>query len=243
MESNPTVVAQPTVPAEAPTEYISKNTLIALLIIVLVLSFLGINLLYTTGNIMENITRIFGPIVSHILSIFGYSVGSFIDTSSDAVANVSIAGIDIAHDTAHDVGDLMKKMSEENVNLDIKQQIDSVNPKSTETDTDTKNKISELEAKVNNLQTKNHLDSFINYSPFSSHKEPQADSSASPIQTPDKNSKWCFIGEYETRRGCIDVRDETKCISGQIFPNQTTCMNPLVNTPAFLGTTSERGYY
>jgi len=37
---------------------------------------------------------------------------------------------------------------------------------------------------------------------------------------------WCLVGEFNKKRGCVPVADETKCLSGQVFPNQAMCLNP-----------------
>jgi hypothetical protein len=230
-------------------ETISKNTIIFILLILVIFSLLGINLLSTTGNILENIKNIFAPIIYQILSIFGYTTGSLINVTADAVTTTSKTGIDIAHGTIHDVGDLLKKASEGNVNENVKQQLNSV--QSTITNSPTTNngnvnsKINEIETKLNVLNSKinSKADAIINSSPITPSM-PTPDASSSPIQTPIATSKmnWCLVGEYQNRRGCIEISDQDKCVSGQIFPDQKTCMNPLVNAPTFLQSTSEKHF-
>lgn len=39
-------------------------------------------------------------------------------------------------------------------------------------------------------------------------------------------TKWCLVGEYQNKRGCIDIAESDKCISGQVFPNEQICLNP-----------------
>ena len=39
-------------------------------------------------------------------------------------------------------------------------------------------------------------------------------------------SQWCLVGEYNGARGCINISDQDKCLSGQVFPNQQMCLNP-----------------
>jgi len=58
--------------------------------------------------------------------------------------------------------------------------------------------------------------------------EPDPDSSTNPIQKPITSGKsnWCLVGEYQGRRGCIEVTENDKCMSGQVFPSQYTCLNP-----------------
>lgn len=52
-----------------------------------------------------------------------------------------------------------------------------------------------------------------------------ADQSNSIIQSQSKTN-WCLIGEYKDRRGCVEIEDADRCISGQIFPSQQQCMQP-----------------
>uniref|UniRef100_A0A6C0JJ22 Uncharacterized protein n=1 Tax=viral metagenome TaxID=1070528 RepID=A0A6C0JJ22_9ZZZZ len=58
--------------------------------------------------------------------------------------------------------------------------------------------------------------------------EPKPDTTTNPIQKPISSAKtqWCLVGEYEGRRGCIEVTDQDKCLSGQVFPTQKMCLNP-----------------
>ena len=58
--------------------------------------------------------------------------------------------------------------------------------------------------------------------------EPVPDTTTNPIQKPITASKsnWCLVGEYQGRRGCIEIGENDKCMSGQIFPSQYTCLNP-----------------
>jgi len=60
------------------------------------------------------------------------------------------------------------------------------------------------------------------------HQEPAPDNATNPIQKPITAGKtqWCLVGEYQGRRGCIEIGDSDKCMSGQVFPSQYTCLNP-----------------
>jgi hypothetical protein len=57
-------------------------------------------------------------------------------------------------------------------------------------------------------------------------KEPEPTNSMNPIQTPSTASQWCLVGEYQDRRGCIEVGNGDKCLSGQLFPSQHQCLRP-----------------
>jgi len=72
------------------------------------------------------------------------------------------------------------------------------------------------------------MDETINTPPPKYLNTISADSSTSNIQTTPvtKKSNWCLIGEYKDRRGCVEIDDADRCISGQIFPSQQACLNP-----------------
>ena len=73
-----------------------------------------------------------------------------------------------------------------------------------------------------NMQTKKELDIVIS--------EPKADTTESPIQQgATMKSSWCLIGEQNGRRGCVEVNDASKCMSGQVFPNAEMCLNPTLS--------------
>lgn len=75
------------------------------------------------------------------------------------------------------------------------------------------------------------FDATINTPPPKYMKEVSADGASSNIQTTPiaKKANWCLIGEYKDRRGCVEIDDADRCISGQIFPSQQMCLNPTFN--------------
>jgi hypothetical protein len=171
----------------------NKNFIIILLIILLVFSFLGVNILTISGNIMQTFIQILGPLVSQILSIFGYTTGTVINKTADVVADTAKTGIDIAEGSIQSVGNILRDASQSNVNVKSKQSLDTA---------------------LNQGMLKGN--------------EPRADSTENPIQKPISSGKqnWCLVGEYQGKRGCIEVGEHDKCLSGQVFPNQKMCLNP-----------------
>jgi len=181
----------------------NKNYIIITLLILLILSFLGINVLAFFGNLIQTIVSIFGPLVTQILSVFGYTAGTLIDKSAEIATDTAKTGIDIAGETVGSIGDLLKDASRQGVDEKAKQQLDqSIN----------------LSKPPSSLQ----------------YKQPEPDSTTNPIQKPISSGKsgWCLVGEYEGRRGCIQVGQEDKCLSGQVFPNQKMCLNPTLTQNA-----------
>ena len=175
-----------------------KNLVIFILTALLIFSFLGINLLVILGNLLQTIINIFSPLITQILSVFGYTAGTILDKTEDVATTVAKAGIDIAGGTVQSVADLLKKGS-----------IDNVNPQA----------INELDRSLNSKTSRQ---------PNYNYNEPSPDSSEHHIQKPITSEKnvWCLVGEYEGKRGCVEVDDATKCLSGQVFPSEQMCLNP-----------------
>ena len=86
-----------------------------MLLVLLSLSFLGINLLTILGDILKTIVDILGPLVSQILSIFGYTTGSIINKTADVVGDVAKTGVDIAEGSVQSVGTILRDASRPNV--------------------------------------------------------------------------------------------------------------------------------
>ena len=171
----------------------SKNIVIGILIFLLVLSFLGINLLGVAGGFMESINNIFGPFFKQLLSLLGFTTGTAISKAAEIVTDTTVTGVEIACDAVQDVGDLLVNASKSNGNLPS------------------------LDIKMNQSMTK--------------PSEPSPDKTENPIQNAPTSAKksWCLVGEYQGRRGCIEIADQDKCISGQVFPEQKMCLNPTLS--------------
>lgn len=91
--------------------------------------------------------------------------------------------------------------------------------------------VGDLLIKASDGKQHKDLDKTINEptkKPTEKHDEPQPDTTKNPIQKPISSikSRWCLVGEYEGRRGCIEISDHDKCLSGQVFPTQQMCLNP-----------------
>ena len=182
------------------TSFSNKNTLIIILVALLVFSFLGINLLNVFGNFIQTLTNIFGPLITQILSIFGYTTGTIIDKTADLGTDVAKTGIDIIEGTLHSVGGILKSASQQHVDDNAKRQLDQT---------------------INN----GHVEK---QNAPEQPKAPEPDKTTNPIQNPITSSKtsWCLVGEYEGKRGCIEISEQDKCLSGQVFPQQKMCLNP-----------------
>ena len=83
------------------------------------------------------------------------------------------------------------------------------------------------DTKLNQYNYDDTLDKVLNNS-TQSISGPSADDSYSSIQNNKSSSKsgWCFIGEDRGYRSCVEVGDNDKCMSGDIFPTKDICINP-----------------
>jgi hypothetical protein len=189
---------KPTFPesSSSSTIFSNNNIIIIVLVVLLIFSFLGINILTILGNIFQSFVQIFGPMVSQILSIFGYTTGTVLNKTADVVSDTAKASIDIAEGSIQSVGNILRDASNPNVND----------------------------------KTKYSLDNALNNSKVSLG-EPAADTSENPIQKPITAGKqtWCLVGEYQGKRGCIEVNEHDRCLSGQVFPSQKMCLNPTLS--------------
>jgi hypothetical protein len=188
---------KPTFPeSSSSTIFSNNNIIIIVLVVLLIFSFLGINILTVLGNIFQSFVQIFGPMVSQILSIFGYTTGTVLNKTADVVSDTAKAGIDIAEGSIQSVGNILRDASNPNVND----------------------------------KTKYSLDNALNQGKVSLG-EPAADTSENPIQRPITSGKqsWCLVGEYQGKRGCIEVNEHDRCLSGQVFPSQKMCLNPTLS--------------
>lgn len=192
MENSSPTLASPISSSSGSIGDWSKNTIIIILGIILLLSLLGVNILTIFGNAVEKLTEIFRPVVSKALANLGYASGTLLDRSSDVVADASKTGIDILHGTVDSVGDLLIKASGQGAGKT--------------------------------------LDININQPPIMAPISPLPNATTSPIQSSGSTkSQWCLVGEYNGTRGCINVSDQDKCLSGQVFPNQQQCLNPTLS--------------
>lgn len=59
-------------------------------------------------------------------------------------------------------------------------------------------------------------------------KEVPASSPMNPIQatTASKKSGFCYVGDFQGNRGCVEVSEHQKCMSEKIFPTKKMCLNP-----------------
>jgi hypothetical protein len=191
MENNNDEQKTPSVVPNKEELFSNKNAIIVSLTVLLIFSFLGINVIKNIGDLIQHIINTIMFFIRPLLSNVTFITGSAIDSTGDLVADASKTGIDIANGTVDSVGKLLIKASGH-----------------------------ELAGK--------DIDQSINRSTIKLPPTPKPDSTTNPIQKPISTTKtnWCLIDEYEGKRNCVEIGEDQKCMSGQVFPEQKMCLNP-----------------
>lgn len=206
----------------------NKNFWIAMLVVMLILSFLGVNLVLVFGQIFQPIVNVFWILISQILSLFGYTTGTVLNKTVDVVSGTAKAGIDIAEGTVQSVGNLLIKGSSSDVPSSTQAQISanilggtpspaplasSPSPPTTTTTTTT----------IQRVAPSSTLDQVLNSAKnVGLPAEPKPDSSSSAIQA---SSAWCFVGEMNGQRTCANVSSSNLCLSGQVYKTKSECQS------------------
>jgi hypothetical protein len=187
-------------------------------IIFIILSLLGINIFtylsegtHYTANLLDRITKWFSG-----------TVGTPIKDTTKQTINVSAtgtkAGINMAATTATKAINVATKPF----------QTDSTSPGVAANAAYTSQLPQTLQTQSSiNPESNDALYTTLQ-KPLSNITDVQADTSTSNIQRNKSANKsgWCFIGEEEGIRSCIEVGRNDICMSGDIFPTNDVCVNP-----------------
>ncbi len=159
-----------------------KNLIIIFLLILLILTFFGINILGVSANIVK-ITYYY----------FAVIFGSLMNEISTMFSNILKTIIDILDGIIKTIGNML--ISSSNLNNTT---LNTSFPK---------------------------LDLSINNNDRQQLNEPKEDTTENPIQNPISSNKnnWCLIGEYQNKRGCVEVSQNYKCMSGQLYSTKQEC--------------------
>ena len=176
----------------------NKNGIIIVLLILVILSMIGINLLQMTGKIIGEIADPLAPAVRNILSAVGFVTGNLINGSADVVANTVDVGIDIAKGTTHSIGDLLINSTKPGIDYSKQVSLSDV-------------------IGISKMGTE-------------STTTPQPVQSTEPTVTPISTQKpkagWCYVGDFNGVKGCVEITEHDKCMSGQVFPSKEECLKP-----------------
>lgn len=193
------------------------------IIIILILALLGINIFaYLAKGTEETATIInnwFGP----ILTFFGYSTLETTKQTIETTASGTKTGVDIVADTSIGAIDTVEETAIKQTKQSNQQSNQQIEGKQASSSLPVQYKTQEAGAKINEWE-KESLSKALNDAK-QINESPLPDDSRSSIQTIGK-SGWCYIGEEQGVRTCSEIGVNDSCMSGDIFPSQSICMNP-----------------
>ena len=166
------------------------------MLIILILAFLGINLLSYLDSFVRTLTGLFRP----ILALFGYTIGETAKESVKIVKAGSKGVIDVAAGTLTGGINMLEK---------------GLTGKNTSKSTGTSGSSGSSGTTNKNKKPKK-----------SAFPQPDDSGSRTQASKATTKAGYCYIGEDRGFRSCIQVSDSDTCMSGDIFPTQEICINP-----------------
>lgn len=202
-------------------ESIKSTSITTWIIIILILTFLGVNIFVYLAKGTQGISDFFAPIVTKITSIFGGVTGQVVSVSAEgskALVSTAAQGTQSAVGATADVV---------NAGLTGVQQVAEPSQQ-----TQSSLKSQPVNTQQVDIMQANTLNRALNTSTSQKQQvngeDYQADDSTSSIQMSSTTGKagWCYIGEERGFRTCAEVGVNDTCMSGDIFPSQQICVNP-----------------
>lgn len=189
----------------------SKNSIVIIILIFVVLALIGVNLLSLTGNAIDALNDMLAPILKQVSSMLGYSAGELINNTADVAADVAKTGIDIAKGTSYSVGDLLKNASKGGMDESQRRSLEQA-------------------LKSPRCPDSHNCDDIRRELEKYKKEEPEPVKTTEPTVAPISSQKakagWCYVGEFSGARGCVEMGEHHKCMSGQVFPSQSVCLKP-----------------
>ncbi len=188
-----------------------KSSYIRIGLIVTILLFLGVNIFSYLGNFLQHIKEFFAPFFKNILESLGYVVTESTKDVTMLTAEGAKLGIDVAAGTIESGIDVIQgQLDIENPNKYRDQQ------QSGQQQQQSQSPFKELSASLSSA-----------LADAEEKAEPMPDDAMSSTQRSSSGKAgYCYIGEDRGFRSCIQVKEGDTCMSGEIFPSNTICVNP-----------------
>ena len=189
------------------SSFFSQTSIMTWIIIILILTILGFNVFFYLAKGTQTFSDIFGPTIKYITGLFASTIALITGQVITGSATGTKAGVDIAANTVID-----------NTNRLVK------GANASKTTSSNQPVLNRSESSDNQDDT---LHNALNQAP-KDQVPYEADEATSSIQASKSSGKsgWCYIGEDRGFRSCIQVGENDKCMSGDIFPTQEICVNP-----------------
>ena len=191
-----------------------KSSYIRIGLIVTILLFLGVNIFSYLGNFLQHIKEFFAPFFKNILESLGYVVTESTKDVTMLTAEGAKLGIDVAAGTIESGIDVIQgQLDIENPNKYRDQQQSGQSQSGQQ---QSQSPFKELSASLS-----------CALADAEEKAEPLPDDATSSTQRSSSGKAgYCYIGEDRGFRSCIQVKEGDTCMSGEIFPSNTICVNP-----------------
>ena len=204
-------------------DQISNISIVTWVIIIIVLAFLGFNVFQYLAYGTQEIADFFGPFTNNILGIFGSTTAQTIDVATEGTRTA----VNVAADTSTELIDTTANIIDSG--LDRIQSTTNVIRGDEESSKLLKQELSKAYDNVDIMQN-NALNQELNRMLPNkleigevSYKEDDANSN---IQYGNNKTGFCFIGNNNGTRACVEVGVNDQCMSEDIYPSRDICINP-----------------
>lgn len=186
-----------------------SSLLMRALLIILLLALIGFNVFTYLDDITEWFSDTFGAPFRYVARLLGYAAADTVKTTVDVTAQGAKSAVDIAAGAATSGIDVLQKTIEHGHDRDQVQHSQNQNKLRSYDDT----------------SDNSSLDKALSHA---KKEPPQPDDATSRTQRGQRSGKsgYCYIGEDRGFRSCIKLGEEDTCMSGDIFPTQSICINP-----------------
>ena len=202
------------------------------IIIILILTFLGVNIFAYLAKGTQGISDFFAPIINKISSIFGGVTGQVVSVSAEgskAIVSTAAQGTQSAVGATADVVNAGLTGVQDVAQPGQQTQSGQTQPSQQTQSTLKSQPVNMQQADIMQANTLNKaLNTSTSQKQQVNGEDYQADDSTSSIQMSSTTGKagWCYIGEERGFRTCAEVGINDTCMSGNIFPSQQICVNP-----------------
>lgn len=228
-----TPLSEPPISTSTSSSYFENPSLQTWIIIILILALLGINIFAYLAKGTEETVSIFSQIFEPILRFFGYNALSTTKQAIETSATGTKAGVDIVAgattgliDTVQQTGQQQQPQSQSQSQQQMRQQTDNI-PQGKSASSSLPVQMDMQNSDTNERNERWNRDSLSRALENASQdiQEVRPDESRSSVQTTGK-SGWCYIGEDQGIRTCSEIGVNDVCMSGDVFPTQSVCVNP-----------------
>ena len=209
------------------TGYFEKITLQTWIIIILILAFLGINIFTYLAKGTQETVSIFSKIFEPILKFLGYTTLTTTKQTIETSATGATSGINMVAGTTTDTIDNIIQTDGSGTPVATSGTSTGVSSNVPQGNISTSLPVQNNIQKNNTKIEKWREDALSKALESAEQKQSQVspDDSRSSIQTTGK-SGWCYIGDDQGLRTCSEIGVNDVCMSGDVFPSQSVCINP-----------------